>query len=511
VTRSPAGRSATFSAWPGFRLPPLHELAGWLQAADPEELDLDTIYWDAPDLRLVRAGVQLRHHTGDGPAEGRWTLVVPVPPPPSGGPVTDHHVLHADGLADHPVAELAAGASGLLRGEHAKPIAHLQTHRRRVQLHDAGGRLLAEVTDDEVSVMESGRVAARFREVAVEAMDGAPMTVIDLVAERLREAGAGDPEPTPPLVRALGPRALASADPPVPPLGPDPMAAVVVQAAIANGVQRMLAHDPIVRLDLGSVGVHQMRVSTRRLRSDLKTFETLVDATWAEELRAELKWLADVLGGVRDLDVLRQRLQKAASGFPTADRQAAARLVRRLGRERFGRLQALHQALESDRYFALLDRLVQAARDPRLSPVAEAPAGTVLPGLAAGPWKKLRRDARRLLEREDAVPDEELHALRIRAKRARYAAEAVTRAIPDAEPLAAAVAEVQGVLGDQHDAVVAEAWLRGAVRAGCSRHQAMVAGLLIAAEIREAQELREQWPVVWGACDRKKLRAWLEP
>jgi CHAD domain-containing protein len=283
-----------------------------------------------------------------------------------------------------------------------------------------------------------------------------------------------------------------------------------VQAAVASGVQRMLAHDPIVRLDLGSVGVHQMRVSTRRLRSDLKTFEVLVDPVWAEELRAELKWLADLLGGVRDLDVLRQRLQKAAAGFPPADRQAAARLVRRLVRQRSVRLRELHDGLESPRYLALVGRLVQAARDPHLAPTAEAPAKDVLPALVAGPWKKLRRDAKRILAEDGAVPDEHLHALRIRAKRARYASEAAARALPDAEPLAVAVAELQGVLGDQHDAVVAEVWLRNAVRAGCSRHQAMVAGLLVAAELEEAQRGRDEWRAVWEACDRKRLRAWLE-
>jgi hypothetical protein len=58
--------------------------------------------------------------------------------------------------------------------------------------------------------------------------------------------------------------------------------------------------------------------------------------------------------------------------------------------------------------------------------------------------------------------------------------------------------------------VVAEAWLRNAVRAGCSRHQAMVAGLLVAAEQAEAQRGRDEWAGVWEACDRKKLRAWLE-
>ena len=77
-------------------------------------------------------------------------------------------------------------------------------------------------------------------------------------------------------------------------------------------MQRLLAHDPVVRLDAGEVGVHQARVSIRRLRSDLKTFAPLVDAAWADALRTDLKVVADALGRVRDADVLGVRLEKAA-------------------------------------------------------------------------------------------------------------------------------------------------------------------------------------------------------
>src|SRR5205085_6240773 len=140
-------------------------------------------------------------------------------------------------------------------------------------------------------------------------------------------------DPTPKLVRALGPRALAPPDPPIPPLGRDPSAALVVRVAIASSVQRLLTHDPVVRLDAGQVGVHQARVSTRRLRSDLKTFGPLVDQAWADGLRADLKGLADALGHVRDADVLGARLEKAAGRLDRADAPHAMRLVRRLGRQ----------------------------------------------------------------------------------------------------------------------------------------------------------------------------------
>jgi CHAD domain-containing protein len=489
-------------AWPGFRLPDLDGIAPWVRAAGSADRELAATYYDAPDLRLVRAGLTIRHRTGEGGGTGRWTAKVPVP----GSKGEERTEVSVDaGPGEVPPAVLAV-LRGVLRHGALAPVAKLVTRRHLVELRDGGGRLLGEVCDDEVSVLEGDRIAARFREVEVEVVPGAPPALIPLVVDQLRSAGAGEPDPTPKLVRALGPRALAPADPPVPSLGRDPSAALVVRAAIASSVQRLLMHDPVVRLDAGEVGVHQARVSTRRLRSDLKTFGSLVDQAWADELRADLKGLADALGRVRDADVLGLRLERAAGDLDRIDAPHAMRLVRRLGRQRATAQVELIELLDSDEYLDLLDRLVDAGKSPRLTDAADAPAAKVLPDLVAVPWRKLRRDAERL---GHDPTDEELHQLRIRAKRARYAAEAAARALPAAGPHAEAVADLQGVLGDQHDAVVAEEWLRRAVTAGTSRQQAFVAGLLVAYERDQAAAERGRWRKAWKAASDKKLTGWL--
>ena len=71
-----------------------------------------------------------------------------------------------------------------------------------------------------------------------------------------------------------------------------------------------------------------------------------------------------------------------------------------------------------------------------------------------------------------------------------------------------AVAAIQSVLGDHQDAVVGEAWLRGAAGAG-RRDAALVAGMLIAAERASAAGTRNGWRQVWDAANRRKLRVWL--
>ena len=78
-----------------------------------------------------------------------------------------------------------------------------------------------------------------------------------------------------------------------------------------------------MRLDTDPEGVHQARVATRRLRSDLRTFRPLLDREWASALRTELDWLARELGVVRDGDVMLERMRTHASQLPQVDARGA--------------------------------------------------------------------------------------------------------------------------------------------------------------------------------------------
>jgi CHAD domain-containing protein len=163
--------------------------------------------------------------------------------------------------------------------------------------------------------------------------------------------------------------------------------------------------------------------------------------------------------------------------------------------------------MRSERYLVLLDRLVAAANDPQLAGEAGDRADAVLPELVSGPWKQLRRAVRRL---PSSPADEDLHAVRIRAKRARYAAEA---AIPvfgkKARWFSEAIAALQGLLGDHHDAVVAQSWLRALV-VEANVAQALVLGELLAAQRAEVRRCRHTWRDDWDKANKKKLRAWLQ-
>ena len=120
------------------------------------------------------------------------------------------------------------------------------------------------------------------------------------------------------------------------------------------------------------------------------------------------------------------------------------------------------------------------------------------------PWRRLKRAARALRSNS---PDTEWHAVRIRAKHCRYAAEAVAPVYGRrAKRFAAAIAALQDLLGSHQDTVVAEAWLRDtgpSVPAAC-----ITAGELIAAERLERSNLRSKWPRAWKRASASKLRRW---
>jgi CHAD domain-containing protein len=130
----------------------------------------------------------------------------------------------------------------------------------------------------------------------------------------------------------------------------------------------------------------------------------------------------------------------------------------------------------------------------------------VVPGLVARPYGKLRKAVKALPD--DAAP-EQLHRIRILAKRARYASEAAEPVCGDqASALADALAEVQTVLGDYQDAIVAESWLRSALD-GVDQATSLAGGELIGVQIAEAAAARKRWPKAWKKAADKKLRSWL--
>ncbi len=481
-----------------FALPELTEPSVGLASAHAMPAQtLRAVYYDAADLRLARDGITLRHRTGEGAA--RWTLKLPAGQKDDPESVLVREEIEIFGAGREVPSELTGLLTGWLRGAELGPVATLRTARSILMLRGEEGEDLLEVVDDTVSVQEGRRVVSRFREIEVEVKGELPPLALTTVTSLLAAAGAVPGEQLPKVVRALGPRAVA---PPELPragkvLASDP-ASELVAASLRTGTRRLLLADIGVRRREEDA-VHQMRVACRRMRGDLKTFRPLIEPLWGESLRAELSWLAGCLGDARDLEVLRERLHgMVTDATPPYDLEAFGRIDAVLAAREEVALGVGADALASDRYLRLLDILVDASRAPVVSPAASASCAKALPPLVRGTWDKLAKRARKLAHDDH---DDLWHEARIKAKQARYAAEAVTDVLgKGAARMAAAAKSAQEVLGEHQDAAIAADTLNALA------HQhfddgalCLVAGRLVQANRCAVTDSRREFGPAWKA------------
>jgi CHAD domain-containing protein len=338
-------------------------------------------------------------------------------------------------------------------------VATVTTERTVVALHDADDVLLAELCDDRVVGTrprpEGGDEEHTWREWELE-RHAARGKLVRAAEARIRKAGARPAAHRSKLGRVLGlePRVGEQR-----PLGPPARAtehALLGRhlASLADEIRRL---DPLARADVPD-SVHQLRVAFRRLRSILSTFDKTFDATATEPVGADCAWIGDLLGRPRDLEVLRDHLDRVI----TAE---SPELVRgRLGTWIAGRLRADHRAahraaqdaMTSERYFALVDTLDSWRDAPPWRDERDRPAAKRLPAALARAQARMHRAAKAAAASTGTDRSQDLHDVRKVAKRVRYAAEALGPVLGSPTRKAARAARtVQTVLGDYHDAIVA--------------------------------------------------------
>ena len=168
-------------------------------------------------------------------------------------------------------------------------------------------------------------------------------------------------------------------------------------------------------------------------------------------------------------------------------------------------------ALDSSRYFALLDGLDAVDNGPPWTGSAEEPAGSILPARVRRDWNRLRGQAEVIDTISPQERDHRLHELRKAAKRVRYAAEALESVFgQDAKALAKAAKHMQEPLGDHQDSVVLRELLRQlGMRAHLDGQNAFTYGRLHALEEARAHDTEQQAAVAWKNASNKKLRRWL--
>lgn len=485
-------REVKLSVPEGFRRPPL-DGSGGAAAGAVLTRRYTTTYHDTSDLALAAWACSLRYRSGEG-----WTVKLA---PATLGPLMARSEHTFEGPPGTPPPGALALLTGYLRGRAVAPVARATTTRRSQTLVDPEGRPALEVVDDTVVSLD-GPGSRRLRQIEVEVREERATDVLDGVLGRLRRAGAqvgdartkyewllADRRPAPEVV--------------VPTLTPDSSLGDAIRAILGRSVTKLINAEAAFRAGDDPEAIHDARVATRRLRSDLRSFAEVLEADWSGRLRDELGWAGDALGAVRDPEVLAGRIGGDARRLDEPG--VADAIVATLLAEVAAARSTLGDIVSGQRYLALLQRLVLAARSPVFRVPADGPATELLAPAVDRAWRRLRKATR---EAASDPTDAGLHLVRIRAKQARYAAESLAPLLGKAAVrFAQRATRLQDALGEHQDAVVAWARLRDAAKAA-EAGEAFVAGQLAGLELEARQRARDGWPKAWKALRQVRPSTW---
>lgn len=402
---------------------------------------LEAVYFDTPAHDLAARRVTLRRRTGG--TDAGWHLKLPAGPDAR----TEVRAPLGDEISDTVPDELMDVILAIVRDRPVAPVARISTTRTVDMLYGPDGEAVAEFCDDNVIARaeDDEDSLLQWREWELELTEGGDRDLLDRLAHRLLDAGAAPAGHGSKLARVLEREDADEADAVAPPTDP-------VHRAVAEQVEQLVEWDRAVRADV-SDSVHQMRVTTRKIRSLLQASEGafgITDDAWVLD---ELRQLAAVLGVARDAEVLAERYEKALDELPEE-------LVRGPVRERLVDGAKKHYksgwrrsliAMRSQRYFRLLDALegLVAAQPPPTPPGAEPVELTI-----DSAYRRVRKAAKRAAHAAQEDRDEALHRIRKGAKRLRY-----TAAATGAVQVSDRAKTIQTLLGDHQDSVVSRTHL----------------------------------------------------
>ncbi|MEV4265919.1 CHAD domain-containing protein [Kribbella sp. NPDC049584] len=231
---------------------------------------------------------------------------------------------------------------------------------------------------------------------------------------------------------------------------------VLVGVALAKGARRL--EKSVAMVSAGEDdAIHQVRVSCRRLRSDLKLFRKLLAGDWAPELRADLAALAQACGEARDLEVIAALVRENATSEDNEEHVDTILTTLTLGLDRAAARSA--EVVLGETTKDLLTTIESIAAAPDLKPNADRPCGEVLPELLHSATAKFAQEAGKL---KPWTPDDDWHEVRLLAKRVRYAADTTAAVLgEEAKATATQAATYQELLGQHQDYCAAADALTG--------------------------------------------------
>jgi CHAD domain-containing protein len=395
-----------------------------------------------------------------------------------------------------------------------QPLFSVYTRRMRFSLR-AGQSDLAEIALDKISVTQSNCAgSAALARVEVELLTDSAAEDVSRFVSRMRAACSLRPATRSKFelgLRAQGLKPIFNPDLGTPAMaaqvGKDETSATLAFAVLREHFARLLTLEPALRLGEDPKAIHRARVAIRRLRSALSLFRAHLPAD-AQRYKEALRWIAGLLGEVRDLDVQREQLLawQSSCAFPWAEDLAPVHTW--LARQRARAQASLLRGLKTTRYQHFASAFSRFLREGETAAgeAGHAPVRQALPRLIRKRHAKLRKlgDALTL-----NAPPEDYHALRIRCKRLRYALDMVAHLFGHrARTYLARCAALQDLLGELQDAHVvacrARAWATGA-KPALPPTAIFALGALAHYHTQRIDALRAQFPARYQGIKARRL------
>ncbi len=262
-------------------------------------------------------------------------------------------------------------------------------------------------------------------------------------------------------------------------------------------------------------GVHQMRVTVRRMRSALSLFENAVPRSSYKHWSDEMRWLAGELGLARDLDVfISEGLGNLAPKLPLK------------GADRFMRLSEMRRArayeeqvcsmLDSSRYSHFRSGFPNwlHSRDWEKSAKNTKREEQLASNIVPYARKRLDKQERRVLAAGSHVNrdvPEDMHRLRIACKKLRYAAEFFQPLFAGMDVFISHMKGLQDLLGTLNDVAVTQNLLNTLLEGQKDRQLFIYAGGILGWRTCDAQHMMLRFDNCWEEFVEAKNPWWKKP
>jgi CHAD domain-containing protein len=253
--------------------------------------------------------------------------------------------------------------------------------------------------------------------------------------------------------------------------------------------------DSEAELRAGENVVHTARVAVRRLRSTIRVFPDLFDASQAGHLEEELVWWAGLLGKVRDVDILAQRQSALLAELPgeLILGPVASTIETELTVQRKQAADAMLDALDSARFRKLIGLMHHWRSDAPFTTAADDSPNAINTMIKKAKRKAGKRLTTAVASRRAGEPSDELfHRARKASKRYRYAVEAAQPIWGSkADKIISERKDLQDLLGNHQDGIISAGFLRelGARLGVRSGQNGFSYGVLYAREVSAGDSL----------------------